>query len=44
MCGKKYEVSKMVLCQKLDVCALSETKLKGKAEVAGRVSGMGEGG
>ena len=45
-CG---HISKIFLRQKLDVCALSETRLKGKGEamfdeVVGRVSGDGEGG
>ena len=30
---KKGKISKMFLRPKLDVCALSETKLKGKVEV-----------
>ena len=37
---KKGESSKMFLIWRFDVCALSETKLKGKGEVVGRVSGM----
>ena len=45
---KKGEISKMFLRRRSDVCALSETKLKGKGEVtfgemAGRVSDV-EGG
>ena len=39
------EISKMFLSQRFDLCALSETKLKGKGEVmfgkvVGRVSGV----
>ena len=30
---KKCEISKMFFSRKLDVCALNETKLKGKGEV-----------
>ena len=30
------EISKMFLSPRFDVCALSETKLKGKGEVVGR--------
>ena len=38
---KKGEISKMFLRQKLDVCALSETKLQRKGEVMfGEVVGM----
>ena len=42
---KKGEICKMFLRRKLDACAVSETKLKGKCEVAfgdvdGRVSGV----
>ena len=38
---KKGEISKMFLSQKLDVCALSETKLHRKGEVMfGEVVGM----
>ena len=41
---KKGEIGKMFLRPRFDVCALSETKLKGKGEVmlgevVGRVSG-----
>ena len=41
---KKSEIGKMLLRRRLDVCALSETKLKGRGdvifgEVVGRVSG-----
>ena len=41
---KKGGIGKMFLRRRLDVCALSETKLKGRgdlmfAEVVGRVSG-----
>ena len=32
------EIDKMFLRRRFDVCALSETKLKGKGEVVGRVS------
>ena len=46
--AKKGEISKMFLRQRFDVCALSETKLKGKGEVmfgevVGRVSGVAAG-
>ena len=42
---KKGEIGKMFLRRSFDVCALSETKLKGKGEVifgevVGRVSGV----
>ena len=37
---KKGEIGKMFLRLRFDVCALSETKLKGKGEVVGRVSGV----
>ena len=40
---KKSEIGKMFLRQRFDVCALSETKLKGKGEVAGTVSGVAGG-
>ena len=45
---KKGEISKMFLRLRFDVCALSETKLKGKGEVmfgevVGRVSGVARG-
>ena len=45
---KKGEIGKMFLRRRFDVCALSETKLKGKGEVmfdevAGRVSGVAAG-
>ena len=50
---KKSEIGKMFLRQRFDVCALSETKLKGKGEVmfdevmfdevVGRVSGVARG-
>ena len=45
---KKGEIGKMVFRWRFDVCALSETKLKGKGEVmfgevVGRVSGMAGG-
>ena len=33
----------MFLRRRLDVCALSETKLKGRGEVVGRVSGVAGG-
>ena len=39
----KGEIGKMFLRRRLDVCALSETKLKGRGEVVVRVSGV-EGG
>ena len=44
---KKGEIGKMFLRWRFDVCALSETKLKGKGEVmfgdvVGRVSGVAE--
>ena len=48
MCGcgtnevKKGEIGKMFL-RRFDVCALSETKLKVKGEVVGRVSGVAGG-
>ena len=38
--AKKGEIGKMFLRRRFDVCALSETKLKGKGEVVGRVSGV----
>ena len=39
---KKGEIGKMVSRQRLDVCALSETQLKGKGEVMfGEVVGRG---
>ena len=43
--AKKGEIGKMFLKRRFDVCALSETKLKGKCEVmfgevVGRVSGV----
>ena len=42
---KKCEISKIFLRQKCDVCAVRETKLKGKGEVmfgevVGRLSGV----
>ena len=37
---KKCEIGKTFLRRRLDVCALNETKLKGKGEVVGRVSGV----
>ena len=40
---KKGKISKMFLRRRFDVCALSETKLKGKCEVVGRVSDMAGG-
>ena len=45
---KKGEIGEMFLRRRLDVCALSETKLKGKGEVmfgevVGRVSGVAVG-
>ena len=45
---KKGEIGKMILRRRLDVCALSETKLKGRGEVmfgevVGRVSGVAGG-
>ena len=40
---KKGEIGKMFLRRRLDVSALSETKLKGRGEVVGKVSGV-EGG
>ena len=40
---KKGEIGKMFLRRRLDVCALSETKLKGKCEVVGWVSGVAGG-
>ena len=45
---KKCDISKMFLILRFDVCALSETKLKGKreamfGEVVGRVSGVAGG-
>ena len=45
---KKGAISKMFLRPRFDVCALSETKLKGKGEVmfgevVGRVSGVARG-
>ena len=46
--AKKGDVGKMFLRRRFDVCALSETKLKGKGEVmfseeVGRVSGVAVG-
>ena len=43
--AKKGEIGKMFLRRRFDVCALSETKLKGKGEVMfGEVGGgQGEG-
>ena len=46
--AKKGEIGKIFLRQRFDVCALSETKLKGKGEVmfgevVGRVSGVAAG-
>ena len=46
--AKKGEIGKMFLRRRLDVCALSETKLKGKGEVmfgevVGPVSGVAVG-
>ena len=41
---KKGENAKMILRRRLDVCALSETKLMGIGKVVGRVSGVGRGG
>ena len=46
--AKKGEIGKMFLRRRFDVCALSETKLKGKSdvmfgEVLGRVSGVAVG-
>ena len=43
--AKKGEIGKMFLRRRFDMCALSETKLKGKGEVmfgevVGRVSGV----
>ena len=40
---KKGGISKMFLMRRFDVCALSETKRKGKGEVVGRVSGVAVG-
>ena len=40
---KKGEISKMFVRRRFDVCALSETKLKGNGEVVGRVSGVAGG-
>ena len=37
---KKGGIGKMFLRWRLDVCALSETTLKGRGEVVGRVSDM----
>ena len=37
---KKGEIGKKKFRQRFDVCALSETKRKGKGEVVGRVSGV----
>ena len=34
---KKSEIGKMFLRRRFDVCALSETKLKGKCEMVGSV-------
>ena len=44
---KKGEIGKMFLRRRLDVCALSETKLQGRdevmfGEVVGRMSGRGK--
>ena len=46
--AKKGEIGKMFLRRRFDVCALSETKLKGKSEVmfgevVGRMSGVAVG-
>ena len=46
--AKKGEIGKMFLRRRFDVCALSETKLKGKGEImfgemVGRVSGVAVG-
>ena len=43
--AKKGEIGKMFLRRRFDVCALSETKLKGKGEVTlfGEVSGVAAG-
>ena len=46
--AKKDEIGKMFLRRRFDVCALSETQLKGKGEVmfcemVGRVSGVAVG-
>ena len=41
--AKKGEIGKMFLRRTFDVCALNETKLKGKSEVVGRVSGVAVG-
>ena len=38
--AKNSAIGKMFLRRRFDVCALSETKLKGKGEVVGRVSGV----
>ena len=40
---KKGGIGKMFLRRRFDVCALSETKLKGKGEVVDRVSGVAGG-
>ena len=40
---KKGKIGKMFLRRRFDVCALRETKLKGKVEVVGRVSGVSGG-
>ena len=40
---KKGEIGKMFSRRRFDVCALSETKLKGKGEVVGMVSGRAGG-
>ena len=37
---KKGEIGKMFFRRRFEVCTLSETKLKGKGEVVGKVSGM----
>ena len=37
------EIGKTILRRRLDVCALNETKLKGKGELMGRVSGVAGG-
>ena len=40
---KKGEIGKMFFRRRFDVCALSETGLKGKGEVVGSVSGVAVG-
>ena len=40
---KNGEIGKMFLRLRFDVCALSETKPKGKGEVVGRVCGVAGG-